>query len=180
MKSPQTTFPSTTPTDHSTVSVAFVRAIYTYMAQNSDELDMAEGDTLSIIEGDDGSGWIKAQLGDEIGLVPANYIEYIDYNSTSPTASNHQEQPSSVSSPPIHEEKEEEKEETVSDFTEPQPPSMEPEIVVALYDFEAVNAEELNIKQGDTIIVTKKDDSGWWEGTLNGHSGIFPANYVEQ
>ncbi|KAI8877427.1 hypothetical protein K501DRAFT_278482 [Backusella circina FSU 941] len=177
--SPPLAFPSTTPTDHSTVSVAFIRAIYTYKAQNSDELDITEGDTLSILEGDDGSGWLKAQLGDAIGLVPANYIQYIDYNHPSPTESDHQEQPSPVSSPLLHEEEEEEKQETVADFTAPQTPTMEPEVVVALYDFEAVNTEELNIKQGDTIIVTKKDDSGWWEGTLNGHSGIFPANYVE-
>lgn len=36
--------------------------------------------------------------------------------------------------------------------------------VVALYDFQAVNADELNLQEGDTILVTKRDDSGWWEG----------------
>ncbi|KAI9318827.1 hypothetical protein BX666DRAFT_1855230, partial [Dichotomocladium elegans] len=60
------------------------------------------------------------------------------------------------------------------------PPSSPATFVVALYDFQAVNADELNIREGDRILVTKKDDSGWWEGTLDGRSGIFPANYVEE
>ncbi|KAI8333777.1 hypothetical protein EDC96DRAFT_451084 [Choanephora cucurbitarum] len=57
-------------------------------------------------------------------------------------------------------------------------PEERQEIVVALYDFEAASAEELNMKEGDIIYVTKKDDSGWWEGVLDGKTGIFPSNYV--
>ena len=32
---------------------------------------------------------------------------------------------------------------------------------------------------GDKIEVTKTNPNGWWEGTLNGKSGRFPATYVE-
>ncbi|KAI8081130.1 hypothetical protein BDF21DRAFT_339095 [Thamnidium elegans] len=128
------TTPNNTYTPPSAVEGAELRSVYSYEAQNADELSIAEGDLLHIVEHDDGSGWIKAQLGNKIGLIPANYVEYLDDGRST---------------------------------------------VVALYDFEAVNVEELNIKQGDMIIVTNKDDSGWWEGTLNGQSGIFPANYVD-
>ncbi|KAI8337306.1 hypothetical protein BC941DRAFT_353177 [Chlamydoabsidia padenii] len=61
----------------------------------------------------------------------------------------------------------------------PEPIAAAPDYVVALYNFEAVNADELNLREGDTILVTKRDDSGWWEGVLNGTAGIFPANYVK-
>lgn len=41
--------------------------------------------------------------------------------------------------------------------------------VTALYDFEAVNADELDIREGDRIMVTRQDDGGWWEGKVNIH-----------
>jgi hypothetical protein len=51
----------------------------------------------------------------------------------------------------------------------------------ALYDCDAEGDGDLSFKVGDSICVTRKDDSGWWEGTVvgAGRSGIFPANYVE-
>eukprot|EP00300_Choanocystis_sp_HF-7_P021321 c20764_g1_i3.p1 GENE.c20764_g1_i3~~c20764_g1_i3.p1 ORF type:complete len:851 (+),score=192.87 c20764_g1_i3:64-2616(+) len=50
----------------------------------------------------------------------------------------------------------------------------------ALYDYEAQEDDYLSIKAGDIITLTNKDDSGWWEGELNGKSGFFPSNYVEE
>lgn len=110
---------------------ADIRCLYSYDAQNEDELSIQEGDTLITIEPDDGSGWIKARRGHCVGLVPATYVEHLL------------------------------------------------ETVVAIYDFEASNPEELHLKEGDIVTVIKKDDSGWWEGSLNGKVGIFPANYVQ-
>jgi hypothetical protein len=51
----------------------------------------------------------------------------------------------------------------------------------ALYDCDAEDDGELSFRVGDLICVTRKDDSGWWEGTVVGaeYSGIFPANYIE-
>lgn len=28
-------------------------------------------------------------------------------------------------------------------------------------------------------MVLQKDDSGWWQGELNGRVGMFPSNFVE-
>lgn len=39
---------------------------------------------------------------------------------------------------------------------------------------------KLNFKKGDVITLTQKVDGGWWEGTLNGKTGWFPANYVQE
>lgn len=167
-----------------TSAVGDLRSIYTYEAQNSDELSITEGDILRIVEHDDGSGWIKAQLGNQTGLIPANYVEqFEDTASFDHTDDTYDRDASVIDEPTIH---------TVPSAT-PSPaleeydvsPAHSPvasapalETVVALYDFEAVNVEELNIREGDRIIVTRKDDSGWWEGTLNGQKGVFPANYV--
>lgn len=49
-----------------------------------------------------------------------------------------------------------------------------------LYDYEAKHDDELTIKPGDIIKVTVKLDGGWWQGEMNGRTGIFPATYVEE
>ncbi|KAF9015460.1 hypothetical protein BDQ17DRAFT_1269300 [Cyathus striatus] len=52
---------------------------------------------------------------------------------------------------------------------------------IAMYNFQAVESGDLSFSKGDVIIITKKSDSNddWWTGKLNGHTGIFPANFVE-
>ena len=39
---------------------------------------------------------------------------------------------------------------------------------------------KLKFKKGDIITITQKEDGGWWEGTLDGRTGSFPSNYVEE
>ncbi|XP_041056817.1 nostrin isoform X2 [Carcharodon carcharias] len=50
----------------------------------------------------------------------------------------------------------------------------------ALYDYQAARDDELNMQQGDILIIHKKDVTGWWFGSLRGKKGIFPATYVEE
>lgn len=50
---------------------------------------------------------------------------------------------------------------------------------IALYDFQASEPTDLDLKAGDKIWVTEAVDD-WWKGTCNGRSGIFPANYVQR
>ncbi|XP_015277744.1 PREDICTED: nostrin isoform X2 [Gekko japonicus] len=50
----------------------------------------------------------------------------------------------------------------------------------ALYDYQTERGDELCLKKGDVIIIHQKEDDGWWHGSLNGKSGIFPATYVEE
>eukprot|EP01114_Cavostelium_apophysatum_P017619 TRINITY_DN5287_c0_g1_i1.p1 TRINITY_DN5287_c0_g1~~TRINITY_DN5287_c0_g1_i1.p1 ORF type:complete len:1075 (+),score=218.43 TRINITY_DN5287_c0_g1_i1:219-3443(+) len=50
--------------------------------------------------------------------------------------------------------------------------------VKANYAYEAEEPNELSFTEGDIINVTKEDSSGWWEGTLDGKKGVFPAVYV--
>uniref|UniRef100_A0A4W3JEL0 SH3 domain-containing YSC84-like protein 1 n=1 Tax=Callorhinchus milii TaxID=7868 RepID=A0A4W3JEL0_CALMI len=55
-----------------------------------------------------------------------------------------------------------------------------PLVVTALHSFEGQAPCDLDFKAGDRITVTSQTDSqfDWWEGTLRGKIGIFPANYV--
>ena len=53
------------------------------------------------------------------------------------------------------------------------------ERVAAIYDYAADKDDELSFNEGATIYVLKKNDDGWWEGVMNGVTGLFPGNYVE-
>jgi hypothetical protein len=53
------------------------------------------------------------------------------------------------------------------------------ELVKALFDYVPAEEGELAFAGGDEITVTHKDESGWWTGTCNGATGVFPANYTD-
>ncbi|XP_060732710.1 abl interactor 2a isoform X3 [Tachysurus vachellii] len=53
------------------------------------------------------------------------------------------------------------------------------EKVVAIYDYTQDKEDELSFQEGAIIYVIKKNDDGWYEGVINGSTGLFPGNYVE-
>nr|XP_018905295.1 PREDICTED: abl interactor 2 isoform X2 [Bemisia tabaci] len=53
------------------------------------------------------------------------------------------------------------------------------EKVVAIYDYFADKEDELSFQESAVIYVLKKNDDGWWEGVMDGTTGLFPGNYVE-
>ncbi|KAI5477802.1 ras GEF [Pseudohyphozyma bogoriensis] len=70
----------------------------------------------------------------------------------------------------------------------PLPPSPTPQLVEvefarALHDFIPVHGQGsntcLSFEAGQVIRTLNKDDSGWWDGELDGKRGWFPSNYVE-
>ncbi|KAI9140317.1 hypothetical protein BKA69DRAFT_515846 [Paraphysoderma sedebokerense] len=129
--------------------------LYDYVpaADRTDELNVAAGDVVEILESDDGSGWLKVKnkKGEE-GLIPASYCEMGEGEGG---ASSNKENTSG-------------------------PTSAEPGSKVrALYSYTAQTEVELTIQEGDEIEITSKDcGDGWWEGKLNGKVGQFPASYV--
>ncbi|UZJ56729.1 hypothetical protein CBS101457_006049 [Exobasidium rhododendri] len=54
------------------------------------------------------------------------------------------------------------------------------EYVVALHDFTSTNATCLSFSSGQVIKVFNRDESGWWDGELDGQRGWFPSNYVDE
>ncbi|XP_028671633.1 rho guanine nucleotide exchange factor 6 isoform X1 [Erpetoichthys calabaricus] len=53
-------------------------------------------------------------------------------------------------------------------------------LVKARFVFKQTNEDELSFSKGDVISVTRMEEGGWWEGTLNGKTGWFPSNYVRE
>ena len=52
--------------------------------------------------------------------------------------------------------------------------------VRALYDFQGIEDDELNFKEGDVLTqLSSQDDQGWCQGRFQGKVGHFPGSYVE-
>ncbi|XP_071663222.1 CD2-associated protein isoform X3 [Patagioenas fasciata] len=49
-----------------------------------------------------------------------------------------------------------------------------------LFEYVPQNEDELELKLGDVIDITEEVEEGWWSGTLNGKSGLFPSNFVKE
>ncbi|MED6283033.1 Abl interactor 2 [Characodon lateralis] len=88
--------------------------------------------------------------------------------------------------PPPEDYEEEEEESAVVEYTDPyaeEDPPWAPrnylEKVVAIYDYCRDKEDELSFQEGAIIYVIKKNDDGWFEGVMNGTTGLFPGNYVE-
>ena len=71
-----------------------------------------------------------------------------------------------------------------AEFDNVEPPKVDSDAiglpVRALYDYTAVDSDELTFVAGDILTkLEEEDDQGWCRGRLNGQEGLFPANYCE-
>ncbi|XP_023817312.1 abl interactor 2 isoform X2 [Oryzias latipes] len=97
------------------------------------------------------------------------------------------EEPTPPPPPPEdYDDDEDEEESAVVEYSDPyaeEDPPWAPrtymEKVVAIYDYTRDKEDELSFQEGSIIYVIKKNDDGWFEGVMNGTTGLFPGNYVE-
>ncbi|XP_033964364.1 SH3 domain-containing kinase-binding protein 1 isoform X1 [Pseudochaenichthys georgianus] len=144
---------------------------FDYEAQQDDELSLTVGEIIVNIRRDDG-GWWEGELGGRRGLFPDNFVREIkkdgkrDGGQTSMIRS---ELSNGRSSP-------------VSD------PSLRPGRRVeqirkrrckASFSYVPQHEDELGLKIGDIIEIIAEVEEGWWEGLLNGKSGMFPSNFTK-
>jgi hypothetical protein len=52
---------------------------------------------------------------------------------------------------------------------------------IALYDYTAQDEAELNMKEGDKLVILQKNDDGWWlaKSDRTGKQGLIPSNFVQ-
>ncbi|XP_063986900.1 protein nervous wreck isoform X2 [Diachasmimorpha longicaudata] len=171
-------------------------ALYSYTAQNPDELSIVESEQLEVVGEGDGDGWLRARnyRGEE-GFVPQNYLDVeretatatglvshgpglvtqISFSSVDYTIDDHD-----AVDPDAHLHAA-----TVNEVTaQPDNLTQAPEVYcIALYDYDATCDEELTFLEGDILRVLKTEphdvDDGWWEGELRGQTGLFPSLVAE-
>nr|XP_056705993.1 dynamin-binding protein [Euleptes europaea] len=147
------------------------RAVMGLSAQLEEELDFQEGDVITII-GIPEPGWFEGELRGHRGIFPEGFVELL--SPLKPT-SNAEE---SVSSE-IH---------RINGVKDTHPQAEEKSwsngeelpgpYGVALYQFQALEAAELDFEVGDRIRILGVLEDGWLEGELRGRCGIFPHRFV--
>jgi len=132
------------------------KVLYAYDATSAEELSVKQSDVITVLEPDDGSGWVLARIGRDEGLVPATYVE-VQTSSEAPKKG-----------PPVAPRRGGKKVEETKKYLR------------ALYDYDAGSELELSIREGDLLVVVAEDKGdGWTEVEMKGKVGSVPSNYVE-
>ena len=154
------------------------KMLYPYKASGLEEITVSEDDVVTIIEPNDGSGWVKIEHGGEQGIVPATYLEVVQPRSRSLA-------PSSARPASIHSQ-------SSASAAEGQVKKKGPAVaprrgakrlkhVEALYDYEGRTESEFSFQQGDVFVLVNPDTGdGWAEVEKGGAVKSVPANYVKE
>ncbi|KAM6380119.1 F-BAR and double SH3 domains protein 1 isoform 2-T2 [Pluvialis apricaria] len=146
------------------------RVIFGYQGSQADELSIAQGEELEIIEDGDAEEWVKARnKAGQIGYVPEKYLLSLGgepgAGAGPPGPSALHRQLSSIMAAEL---------------------VLEPGawLVRALYDYEGQSPEELSFPEGAIIRVLPRApgevDDGFWTGDFDGRVGVFPSLVVEE
>ncbi|EHB15999.1 Intersectin-2 [Heterocephalus glaber] len=93
--------------------------------------------------------WWTGSIGDRTGIFPSNYVKPKDQENLGSTSKS-----GTSNKKPVCQ-------------------------VIAMYDYVANTDDALNFSKGQLINVMNKDDPDWWQGEINGVTGLFPSNYVK-
>ncbi|XP_077410367.1 SH3 domain-containing kinase-binding protein 1 isoform X3 [Vanacampus margaritifer] len=144
-------------------------AEFDYEAQQDDELSLNVGDVIVNIRRDDG-GWWEGELGGRRGLFPDNFVREIkkeakrDGGQGKVDLSNGRASP--VSEPATRPAKKAEQ--------------IRKRRCKAAFSYVPQHEDELELKIGDIVEIVAEVEEGWWEGVLNGKSGMFPSNFTKE
>ncbi|NXJ02953.1 FCSD1 protein, partial [Psophia crepitans] len=146
------------------------RVIFGYQGCQADELSIAQGEELEVIEDGDAEEWVKARnKAGQVGYVPEKYLLSLGgepgVGAGPPGPSALHRQLSSIMAAEL---------------------VLEPGawLVRALYDYEGQSPEELSFPEGAIIRVLPhapgEVDDGFWTGDFDGCIGVFPSLVVEE
>ncbi|XP_030624144.1 SH3 domain-containing kinase-binding protein 1 [Chanos chanos] len=148
---------------------------FDYQAQHDDELTIAVGDIVSNIRKDDG-GWWEGEVDGRRGLFPDNFVREIKKEvkkeaSLSGKTSGSKTDLSNGSASPGSE---------PSLRSAKKGESIRKRRCKAAFSYVPQNEDELELKVGDVIEILGEVEEGWWEGVLNGKTGMFPSNFTKE
>lgn len=166
------------------------KMLYAYQPNGDGEISVLENEEFTLLEPDDGSGWIKIKpnsFGSEPGLVPASYSEIFP----SDHHHHHAERPISVAASNHSG--------TGSDDgsisrKKKQGPAVAPrrrgggasvtasrKYVEALYTYQASGPGEVDMEEGEKMVLVKADEGdGWCEVESRAGRGVVPATWVKE
>ncbi|KAI9717656.1 MAG: hypothetical protein M1812_004601 [Candelaria pacifica] len=151
--------------------------LYAYDANGADEVSVEQGDGITILEPDDGSGWMRVRVGSSEGIVPAAYVEVL--SATRPSfsdrpVSNHSNSSTSLAG-------------SMTAAGKRKGPAVAPRrgakklnYVEAMYDYEARSEAEWSMTEGERLVLVNRDaGDGWADVEKGGQIKSVPANYIQ-
>ncbi|KAL8592788.1 hypothetical protein ACOMHN_045942 [Nucella lapillus] len=151
---------------------------YDYDAEQDDELTLHVGDVIKNVVTADG-GWWEGELKGKKGMFPDNFVKLRAKEVTKKEEKREATQRKSVK-------------ELANKFKDGvpmpggqgsvPPKKKDPPKVKkckVMFDYKPENEDELELAVGQTIDFIREVEEGWWEGGLNGKTGVFPSNFVE-
>ncbi|XP_030612989.1 SH3 domain-containing kinase-binding protein 1 isoform X2 [Archocentrus centrarchus] len=145
---------------------------FDYEAQQDDELSLTVGDIIVNIRRDEG-GWWEGELGGRRGLFPDNFVREIkkEGKRDGGQASTVRPDLANGSASPVLD-------------TSVRPGRKGEQIrkrrCKAAFSYVPQHEDELELKIGDVIEIIAEVEEGWWEGILNGKTGMFPSNFTKE
>uniref|UniRef100_A0A4W5NRF7 Osteoclast-stimulating factor 1 n=1 Tax=Hucho hucho TaxID=62062 RepID=A0A4W5NRF7_9TELE len=141
---------------------------FDYEAQQEDELSLHVGDIIIKVTKDDG-GWWEGEIDGRRGLFPDNFVREIKKDvkrEAGPKSDLSNGSASPVSEPSLR-------------------PARKGDQIrqrrcKASFSYVPQNEDELELKIGDVINILGEVEEGWWEGSLNGKTGMFPSNFTRE
>ncbi|XP_023564785.1 SH3 domain-containing kinase-binding protein 1 isoform X3 [Octodon degus] len=147
---------------------------FDYQAQHDDELTISVGEVITNIRKEDG-GWWEGQINGRRGLFPDNFVREIKKDMKKDPLSN------KAPEKPMHDVSSGNtllSSETIL-RTNKRGERRRRRCQVA-FSYLPQNDDELELKVGDIIEVVGEVEEGWWEGVLNGKTGMFPSNFIKE
>ncbi|XP_041831773.1 CD2-associated protein isoform X2 [Melanotaenia boesemani] len=165
---------------------------YEYEALHDDELTLRPGDVIKNVRHINENGWMEGDLNGKRGLFPDNFVKELKKDSKDVKEA--KTEPKEETSQP---QKREKSAGNVANLVQrmsiigiptggfqPQPPaaSKKPKKrqCKVLFVYQPQNEDELELKVGDVIDIIEEVEEGWWSGSFNGKSGLFPSNFVKE
>uniref|UniRef100_A0A673GFP3 Osteoclast-stimulating factor 1 n=1 Tax=Sinocyclocheilus rhinocerous TaxID=307959 RepID=A0A673GFP3_9TELE len=172
---------------------------FEYEAAHEDELTLRLGDVIRNVRRIEEEGWMEGDLNGKRGLFPDNFVKEVK-----------KDEPKSKDEPKEAKEVKEVKDETpiqrrasgnvaslvqrISTYgipaggiglqprSQPRASKKKPKKrqCKVLFEYVPQNEDELELKIGDIIDITQEVEEGWWSGSMNGKSGLFPSNFVKE
>nr|XP_019927853.2 SH3 domain-containing kinase-binding protein 1 isoform X8 [Crassostrea gigas] len=154
---------------------------FDYDAEQEDELTIKVGDIIRNVQMSEG-GWWEGELNGKKGMFPDNFVKVIEKKKEEPKKellvtqqrSSVRELANKLKDVHVGAAPQKRKEHHHHHHH-----SEKKKKAKVLFDYEPENEDELKIEVGDTVEIIKQEEEGWWEGVLNGKTGVFPSNFVE-
>ncbi|OXB53723.1 hypothetical protein ASZ78_012234 [Callipepla squamata] len=157
---------------------------YDYDAVHDDELTIRVGEIIKNVKKLEEEGWLEGELNGKRGMFPDNFVKEVkkDVEPKDDALSLRREKSGNVASLV----------QRICTYglpaggIQPHPPSKsfkrksKKRQCKVLFEYLPQNEDELELKPGDVIDISEEVEEGWWSGTLNGKSGLFPSNFVKE